>query len=91
MQDTTQSSASSFADHGDGISLGLARMHDYREIEPRGQRELRGEGATLQIPRRVVVMVVQPAFPDRDGACAEQTGKRVDIARRVEVRCIVRV
>src|SRR6266581_3131719 len=44
---------------------GPARVHDDRLPSLAGECELGLEGATLRVPRRVVVMVIEPGFPER--------------------------
>src|SRR3989441_1178981 len=52
-------------EHRHDVVVGLAGVHDDRLSNLAGERELSLEGATLRVPRRVVVMVIEPGFPER--------------------------
>ncbi len=52
-------------EHRRYVVVGLAGVHDDRLPNLAGERELSLEGATLRVPRRVVVMVIEPGFPER--------------------------
>src|SRR5204863_18077 len=52
-------------EHRRDVVVGLARVHDDRLPHLAGEGELGLEGATLRVPRRVVVMVIEPGFPER--------------------------
>lgn len=91
MQDPAHARGAGFGDHGRGIVLGVARVDDDRPIELARDRELRREGAPLQLARRVVVMGVETAFADRDGAARDELANGVRIADRVEAGRVVRM
>jgi hypothetical protein len=58
----------------------LPRVDHQREIQPPGHRDLGCERVALDVPRRVVVVVVEPALADGDRAlrAVEQVGDGLD-------------
>ena len=67
-------------------------MDDDRTPGFRGERELRGERAALELARRVVVVIVEAALADRDRAPSDSScANRRGIADGIERRRVVRV
>lgn len=91
MQHTAHAGGTGLTHHGGRIVLGLARVHDDGERVLLGERELRRERAPLQLARRMVVVVIEPALSDGDRAAAQALGERRRIARGVEAGRVVRV
>ena len=77
--------------HRPGVILGVARVYHERKTRLRGQRYLRRESVTLLGPRRVVIMVVEPAFADRYGARGDVLANDREVPRSVETDCVMRV
>jgi hypothetical protein len=53
--------------------------------------ELRGERRPLAVARRVIVVVIEPAFTDGDGAAGQLGADGVGVARVIEFRGVVRM
>jgi hypothetical protein len=66
-------------------------MHDDRTGGVTRERELRREGTALLVPRRVVVVVIQAAFPHRNRAGPNQLGNRLRVAKRIERGGVMRM
>jgi hypothetical protein len=66
-------------------------VNDERPASLAGERDLRGEGFALPRRGRVVIMVVQTAFTDRDGAAIDGVADAGDVASSIKVRGIVGV
>ncbi len=49
-----------------GVVVGLARMDDQRQSGLARRRDMRAEAALLRLARRIVVVVVEPGFAERD-------------------------
>lgn len=88
VKHATHPFCSGFADHVRGIFVGVAGVHHNRARESPGELELHRERATLQVARRVVVVVVESAFSDRNRAGVEQALQSGNICTRIE-RCRV--
>lgn len=80
-----------FGHHCARVILGVARMNDNGALELARQRELFGESAALLEAGRVVVMVIEAAFADRDGAAGDHLPQCGNIANSVEAGSVVRV
>ncbi len=52
-------------EHRRHVVVGLARVHHDRLANLAGEGQLSLEGATLRVPRRMVVMVIEPCFSER--------------------------
>jgi len=65
VKDTDNASTSRFGDHRARVVLCIPRVHDYWPFQFAGERQLRGKRATLFLPRRIVVMIVETALSDR--------------------------
>ena len=77
------------ADHGASIVLGVPGVNDKRFIQLRCQSDLRGERRPLGIARRIVIVVVESAFTDRDCGIAKQFTKACHIAPGNKCRSVV--
>lgn len=66
-------------------------MNNNREREALRELELRAERTPLQIAGRIVVVVVEAAFPHGDSTCFEVPLEHRQVAARVERRRVVRV
>ena len=71
-------------EHVERLVPGVAGVDHEREIEPMGESDLRCECLALDVPWRVVVVVVQPCLADGDDpGVAEQIGDGVDPVSRL--------
>ncbi len=91
VQHAAYSFPSRFLDHCPCVVFRVASVHHDGQVEAACEIQLRREGASLQIARRIVVVVVQPALAHGNGTTGEQLGERVYITRWVEVARVVRV
>jgi len=91
VQHAAHARRAGLAHHRGRVGIGVARMDDDRAIRFRGERELRREGTTLQLARRVVVVVVEAALADRDRAFGHELRDRFAVGDGIERRRVVRV
>jgi len=89
MEDSQHSGSRSFLHRCTRIVFGIARVYDHRFREVTRQCELLGESTPLLQSRRVVVVVIESALSDRDGAGGNDLLQRADRRRCVESRSIV--
>src|SRR3954469_24902117 len=89
MEYADDSAAARFLDHRCRVVFSVADVDDDRLAVPAGQRELRGEGATLLIARRMIGVVIEPAFPDGGRPTDEELVNGGRVAQRVEGRRVV--
>jgi hypothetical protein len=73
------------------VVFGVASMHHHGFRHLLGKLELGGEGIALEVARRIVVVVVQPAFTHCYGASPEKLAQPRDVASRIERSGVVRV
>jgi hypothetical protein len=73
------------------IVLGVPSVHDDWSPRLGGKRNLRGERVSLGLAGRVVVMVVETAFADRDSPSLEQLAQLRNVSGRIEGRGVVRM
>jgi hypothetical protein len=73
------------------IVLGVPSVHDDWSPGLGGKLNLRGERVSLGLARRVVVMVVETAFTDRDSPSLEQLAQLRNVPGRIEGRGVVRM
>jgi hypothetical protein len=73
------------------IVLGVPGVHDDGSPGLGGKLNLRGERVSLGLAGRIVVMVVETAFADGDGAALEQLAQLGNVPGRIEGRGIVRM
>lgn len=62
-----------------------------RQAQLGREAQLREEDVSLAVAGRMVVVIVEPAFADRNGAIGREGANGGQVARRVEARGIVRV
>jgi hypothetical protein len=91
MQHAAHAGAARLGHHGLGICLGLASVNDDRFGQITGERELRGEATSLLVSGRVVIVVIEPALADGDGALRDESGDLLGIAERIEATRVVRM
>ena len=91
MEHAGHSRGTCFSHHRACVILGVARVNDNGTLELARQGELFGESTALLQTRRVVVVIVEAAFADRDGAAGNQLAKGSNITNRVEAGSVVRV
>jgi len=77
MQYPAHAVRASFEDHGGGIVFSLAGVDDDGAIDPFGECQLGGENSALNVARRVIVVIVQSAFTDGNGATIDEIGDRL--------------
>jgi hypothetical protein len=73
------------------IVLCVPSVHDDWSPGLGGKLNLRGERVSLGLPRRVVVMVVETAFTERDSASLDQLAQLGNVPARIEGRRVVRM
>ena len=71
-------------DHIPGIVLGIPGVNDDWTSHFRGERQLRRERGPLCRTWRVVVMIIEAAFPDGDRARSEMPANRGNVAGGIE-------
>ena len=91
MQHAVNAGAAGVIDHRGGVVSGLAGVYNDRSPRFRGERELLGECPSLQIARRMIVVVVEPALADRDRSTREVLANARGIAGRVKPGRVMRV
>ena len=79
------------AKHCGGIIVRIASVNDHGAIEALRELELHRERPALRVARRVVVVVVQATFADRDSPRIEETLQLGDVGDGIERRRIVRM
>lgn len=80
-----------FADERERVALGVAGVNDNGKPRLGGQLELRRECGALRFAGGVVVVVVEPALADGDGAGASVFAEQRDVPLGGEIRRVVRV
>jgi hypothetical protein len=91
MQDTADAVASGVDDHRPRVCFSVARVDDDSDVEFPRELQLCRERRPLPVTRRMVVVVVETAFTDGNRTAEQMLADRLDIARGVKRRCIVRV
>jgi hypothetical protein len=89
VQDSEDAGGSSVANDRAGVVFGVSSVDDDRLIHLIGKRNLSRERGALGFARRVVVVIVESAFADRDGGVSEQLAQLRNVARRVKRGCVV--
>ena len=89
VQHSRRTDRARFPDHRSGVVLGISGVNDQWLLHFRRESDLRGKRGALQVPRRVVVVVVEPAFTDGDRGVAQQVSQARDVARRIEASGVV--
>jgi hypothetical protein len=91
MENAAHARGAGLGDHRARIIFRFAGMHDDRTIQLFRKLELQRECAALEIARRMIVVGVETAFTDRDGATAHEIADRVGIAGGIELSGVVRM
>lgn len=91
MEHADYTRGASFTNDCPRVVFSLARMHHHRTMDLSRQRHLRREGCALCFARRVVVMVVEPAFADGDRTRPEMLAKPGNVAPGIEALRVVRM
>ncbi len=91
MQDACDSRRVRVADDRARIVFRIARVHDHGTAGLSGERDLRGKRGSLGLTRRVVVVIVEPAFADRDSTACQQLAKLGNVSTGFEFCGVVRV
>jgi hypothetical protein len=73
------------------VVFGFAGVNDHRPACFGGKSDLRGEGRQLRFTGRIIVVIVEAALADRDGAVPQVTAQRRYVSRRVERVGVVRM
>ena len=89
MEDSQDPSGSGVADDRASIVFGISGVDHDRLVQLTSERDLRRECGALGFARRVVVVVVESAFANRDGGLSKQLAQLRNVARRVERCCVV--
>jgi len=89
VQDSEDAGGSGVANDRAGVVFGVSGVDDDRLIHLIGERNLSRERGALGFARRVVVVIVESAFADRDGGVSEQLAQLRNVARRVKRGCVV--
>ena len=76
MENTDYAGSPGVRDVSAGVIFRLSCMNDDRPGHLRGQVDLGSESGTLGVARRIVVVVVEAAFADRNGGTHERTQPR---------------
>ena len=75
--------------HSTGVVLGVTRVNDERPIHFPGKGYLGGECRSLCVARRVVVVIIETALSDGDGAGIHELFDGRDVTGRVEIGRVV--
>ena len=89
MQHTRNSGGARFGHHRARVVLGIARVDDDWAGQLAGKRKLRGERPPLLETGRVVVMIIEPALADRDGAARDHLAQGFNVAGGIEGGSVV--
>ena len=81
----------SLGDHRACIVFRVPSMDDNRLSSFARKEKLLGKCAALLEARRIVVMIVEPAFTDRYCTFYDEFSQLIGIAARIEAACIVRM
>jgi hypothetical protein len=91
VEDSRHTSGAGFPQNGAGIVFGIAGVDDEWEIYFRRERDLGRKNLPLHLARRVVIMIIEAALADRDGASSQQRSEFGQVSSRIECRGVVRV
>ena len=91
MQDAADARRSCFPHHCGRVLFSIAGVDYDRPMRVGGNRELGGKGPPLQQARRMVIVVVEAAFTDRDGSGSHLDANGGRVTRGVEVGGVVRM
>jgi hypothetical protein len=88
VHDTEDAGGSGFANDRAGVVFRVPGVNDYRPTHLRGERDLSRERGALGVAGGIVVVVVEPAFSDRD-CLGQKLAQPGQVARCVKRRCVV--
>ena len=91
MQNASHSAPPCFGHHRPRVVFGITGMHHNRAVHLSGQHELLRECVPLLEARRVVVVIVQPAFANGDRTVFDERQELPDMRCVIESRRIVRM
>jgi hypothetical protein len=91
VQDTDDASGLSFPDERPRIVFCVARVNDDWALHLARERNLSGKRESLGWSRRIVVVIIESALPDRDRRALEKLAKSRDVTLRVEGMGVVRM
>jgi len=91
VQDADHVSATRVEDDRSSVVFGIPRVDDDRLPHFFRKRKLSRERGSLCISRRIVVVVVEPAFADSHSGVGEQSAQLRDVAGGVKRRRVVRM
>jgi hypothetical protein len=77
--------------HPARVVLGVARVNDDRQSHFARQPQLCEKDRPLLLPRRIVIVVIEPALTDRYRASPRKLANQAGVARLVEARSIMRM
>jgi len=84
VHDTDDAKGLGVADERASVVLGVPRVNDDRLLQLGRQRDLSAECRALRFSRRIVVVVVEAALTDRDGAASQELTKPGNVALLIE-------
>jgi hypothetical protein len=91
VKDSGYTGSARVMDDRAGIVLGFTRVDNDGLPHLGGERDLRGERSSLELAGRIVVVIVEAAFPDGDRARGNHRTKVRNVAGGIECRGIVRM
>jgi hypothetical protein len=91
MQNSTHSCLPRLGNHRSCVVFSVARMNYHRQVALACKRQLRGERTPLLEPRRIIVMVVETALANSNGASVGVSAYRLDVISLIETRGVMRM
>lgn len=89
MQDAEDAGGSSVANHRAGVVFRISGVDHHRLLHLISERDLSREGGALCFAGRIVVVIVEPAFSDRDRRAREELAQLRHVARSIKRGSIV--
>jgi len=84
MQHSSDASRLRFPNDRTSIVLRFSGVDDDRLSQLAGERDLGREGHALSLARRIVVVIIESALPDRDGRIRHECAQLRDVPRGLE-------
>jgi len=91
VEDAAHTGFACFRDGVPRVVLRLAGVNHHRPSLFGGEGDLRGKSRQLRATRRIIVVIVEPAFPDRDRAVPQIAPQCRYVSGRIECSGVVRV
>lgn len=91
MHHTANSRPTRLGDHRGGVVNGVARVNNKWHTELASEGDLFGESAALLKARRMIIVIVETTFTDRNGAECNVLAYGADITLRRKRRGVMRV